>query len=175
MSLVNLISEGFTPDADPGYISDAAMETLNLAILAEGLNPDEIAELVEEGVELEGILEAQKNIVRLNKQAKLNRAYKTAILQCAAEDKRKEYKKLRTLWKMEAVLFKKLERQYKNKAMARAKVAIKNLSKKSKTGIVGAAANRVGKAIDKQVSNAKNSLQRHVDKAEKKLKSAIIK
>lgn len=146
MSLIGLINESFTPEADPGYISDAAMESLYLSIVSEGLNPEEIEALVSESANYEGVFEAQKNIVRLNKQAKLNRAYKTAILQCAAEDKRKEYKKLRTLWKLEAALFKKLERAYKNKALARAKVAVKNLSKK-KSSPVAAAANRISKAV----------------------------
>lgn len=147
MSLINLINEGFTPEADPGYISDAAMESLYLAIVSEGLNPEEIEELVSESANYEGVFEAKKNIVRLNKQAKLNRAYKTAILQCAAEDKRKEYKKLRTLWKLEAALFRKLERQYKNKALARARVAVKNLSKKKSDGLVAKAGARISKAV----------------------------
>lgn len=148
MSLVGKINEGFIPEADPGYISDAAMESLFLAIVSEGLNPDEIEELVSESANYEGVFEAQKNIVRLNKQAKLNRAYKTAILQCAAEDKRKEYKKLRTLWKLEAALFKKLERTYKNKALARAKTAVKELSKRKKgTNPVATAAARIEKAV----------------------------
>lgn len=174
MSLVNKIHEGFTPDADPGYISDAAMETLFLSIVSEGMNPEEIEELVSESANYEGVFEAQKNIVRLNKEAKLNRAYKTAVLQCAAEDKRKEYKKLRTLWKMEAVLFKKLERIYKNKAMSRARVAVKELNKK-KSNPIKTAANRVGKMIDKNVGKGTSATTKSTPKGGKSLKSAIIK
>ena len=166
MSLVNKINEGFIPDADPGFISDAAMESLYLAIVSEGLNPDELEEFVSESSNYEGVFEAQKNIVRLNKQAKLNRAYKTAILQCAAEDKRKEYKKLRTLWKMEAALFKKLERNYKNKALARAKQAVKNLAKK-KSNPVADAAGRVGKKIEKAVGGTNKLLNSGIAKPTK--------
>ena len=170
MSLVNLVNEGFTPEADPGYISDAAMESLYLAIVSEGLNPEELQEFISESSNYEGVFEAQKNIVRLNKQAKLNRAYKTAILQCAAEDKRKEYKKLRPLWKMEAVLFKKLERQYKNKALARAKVAVKNLAKKP-SNIVAKAANRISDSM----ATAGKRLDKAVGGADKLLKSGVVK
>ena len=172
MSLSNLINEGYA-EVDPGYISDAAMESLYLATVVEGLNPDEIEELVSESENYTGVFEAQKNIVRLNKQAKFNRAYKTAILQCASEDGRKEYKKLRTLWKMEAALFKKLEKQYKNKAMARARTSIKNLNKKP--GLLSTAANRVGKLIDSNVTGMKKSITNHIPKGGKGLTSAIIK
>lgn len=170
MSLIKLINEGYTPEADPGFISDAAMESLYLAILTEGLSPEEMDELVTESANFEGVFEAQKNIVRLNKQAKLNRAYKTAVLQCAAEDKRKEYKKLRTLWKMEAALFKKLERQYKNKALSRAKVAVKELAKKKSNPIATAA-----KRIDERMATAGKKLDKAVGGADKLLKSGVVK
>jgi hypothetical protein len=145
-------------DEDPGYISEAAMEGMYVSILSETLNTEEMEDFVSESANYEGVIEAQKNIVKLNKEAKLQRAYKTAILQCASEDGRKEYKKLRTLWKMEAALFKKLERIYKNKAMARAKKAVKELAKKKKTGPVNVAAARASKAIDKKLLGGTNNL-----------------
>lgn len=149
-------------DEDPGYISEAAMEGMFVSILSETLNPEELEEFVSESANYEGVIEAKKNIVKLNKEAKLQRAYKTAILQCAAEDGRKEYKKLRTLWKMEAALYKKLERIYKNKAMARAKKAVKELQKKQRGNnpaeAVGKAAARASKAIDKKLLGGTDKL-----------------
>ena len=131
MSLANLVNHGTTfEEVDPGYISDGAMEQLMIAIAVENLNPEEFEQYATEAVGVDIVTEAQKNIVKLNKQAQLNRAYKTGVLQCAAEDNRKEYKKLRTLWKLEAKIFQKLEKQYKNKAMAKAKEAMKNLKRK---------------------------------------------
>ena len=159
MSLYNLIeNNNYAADVDPGYISDSAMESLYLSIVSETLNPEEVEELVSESLNYEGVFEAQKNIVRLNKQAKFNRAYKTAILQCAAEDKRKEYKKLRTLWKLEAALFKKLERNYANKAKARARVAVKELAKKKKQGPIDKAVQRANKATDAKLMGGTNKL-----------------
>lgn len=160
MSLINRINESSLVNDDPGYISDSAMECLHLAIMYENMNPDEIAEFVSESSNYEGIFESQKNIVRLNKEAKLQRAYKTAILQCAAEDGRKEYKKLRTLWKLEAALFKKLERTYKTRAMSRARVAVKELAKKKRNNnIIATVTQRANKAIDKKMMGGTDSLK----------------
>lgn len=159
MSLANRINHPSEYiDEDPGYVSEAAMEGMYVAILSEQLNPEEMEQFVSESSQYEGVIEAQKNIVKLNKEAKLNRAYKTAILQCAAEDGRKEYKKLRTLWKMESALFQKLERIYKNKAMARAKVAVKELQKKKKNPLASVAGERASKATDKKLLGGTNKL-----------------
>lgn len=143
MSLLNHVNGTSFEEVDPGYISESAMEQLCNMIAVETLNPEEMDQYVAESVEGTPVTEAQKNIVKLNKQAKLQRAYKTAVLQCAAEDKKKEYKKLRTLWKLEAKLFRKLENQYKNKAMVRAREAVKNQAKK-KSPIAKATAQRAG-------------------------------
>ena len=148
MSLINRAAEN-AASADPGYISDDAMSMLCEAIMLENMTVEEIEESVQSGEALDVVME--KNIVKLDKNAKLERAYKTAILQCAAEDKRKEYKKLRTLWKMEAALFAKLERMYKNKAKARAKEAVKKM-KRSGNG-TGKIAKTAGRVENKMINN----------------------
>lgn len=155
MSLLNRMANASTfEEVDAGYISDAAMEHMCATIAEESLNPEEFEEYLTEAVGVDIVTEAQKNIVRLNKEAQMTRAYKTGILQCAAEDNRKEYKKLRTLWKMEARLFEKLEKTYKNKAMARAREAMKNLRKsKSKMGQIA------GTRANQKVSGANSLLQ----------------
>lgn len=146
MSLSNRIAMEADQNVDPGYISDDAMSMLCEAILLENMTADELEAVIESGEALEVVTE--KNIVKLDKNAKMQRAYKTAILQCAAEDKRKEYKKLRTLWKMEALLFGKLERMYKNKAKARAKEAVKKLQRSGK-GVGGIA--KVGNKVENKM------------------------
>ena len=137
MSLTNMVG-GAQPieDVDPGYISESAMESLCVAVLTENLTPDEMEEFVSESLSYDIVTE--KNIVKLDKNAKKQRAYKVAILQCAAEDNRKEYKKLRKLWQMEAILFKKLEKIYKNKAMARAKESMRKLGRSNSASAVKA-------------------------------------
>lgn len=140
MSLQSIAENTVIPDVDPGFISDIAMEQLCLAILTENLTPDEISQAVQENATLDVVTE--KNIVKLDKKAQLQKAYKLAILQCAAEDGRKEYKKLRTLWKMEAYLMKKLEKIYKNRAIARAKESMKKMKRSKPQSMVAKAVNR---------------------------------
>lgn len=72
-----------------------------------------------EGVMPEDHAVVEASIVRLDKKAKRQRAYKLAILQCAKEDDNKDYKKLETLWRMEKFLFRKLEKRYAARARSR--------------------------------------------------------
>lgn len=128
---------------DLGYVSESAMENLCMLILSENLSPEEIEQfIVNESANCEIVTE--KSIIKLDKAAKLNKAYKLAVLQCAAEDKRKEYAKLRQLWMIESGYFKKLEKMYKHKAMARAKEAVKKTSR-NKTKSVATAGTRAAK------------------------------
>ena len=90
---------------------------------------------VGEGTIMEGVMPEDQailevSIVRLDKKAKKQRAYKMAILQCAKDDDNKDYKKLETIWRMEKFLFRKLEKKY----MARARSRMKQTANKAKTG-----------------------------------------
>lgn len=144
MSLNNVSVGGVMEDVDPGYIDDASMESLCGAIMTESLNPDEIEQFVTESPDYDIVTE--KNIVKLDKNAKFTRAYKVGVLQCGAEDNRKEYQKLRKLWKMEAALFKKLEKQYKNKALAKAREATRKM-KRSNSPVAKTAGTRASKSL----------------------------
>lgn len=117
---------------DPGYIDDATMESLCAAILTEQLSSDELGQFVVTNEAFDVVTE--KTIVKLDKKAKLSRAYKVAILKCAAQKNDRDYKKLRKLWILEAKLFKKLEAKYGNKAKAMSRQAVAKLGRsKSKT------------------------------------------
>ena len=147
MSLANLVNKtNETVEVDAGYISESAMDQLCTIMAMETLNPEEMEQYLAECAQVEGVTEAQKNIVKLNKQAKLNRAYKVGVLQCAAENDDKLYKKIRTLWKLEAKLFRKMEQKYANKAKAKAREAVKNQSKRK--GVAATVANRMEKSMD---------------------------
>lgn len=144
MSLNNISLGDVVEGVDPGYIDEASMESLCGAILIENLNPDELEQFATESADFSIVTE--KNIIKLDKDTKKKRAYKVGVIQCAAEDNRKEYKKLRKLWKMEAVLFKKLEKMYKNKAMAKAREAMKK-TKRSTSPIAKIAGTRASKTL----------------------------
>lgn len=146
MSLSNLIKTGASfEEVDPGYISEAAMEQLEVAIAMETLNTAELEQYINESTSV--VTESQKNIVKLNKAAQKQKWYKIGVLQAAAEGGQgkgdKDYRKLRKLWKLEARLFNRLEKKYKNKAMAKAREAMKNMGKKK--GIIATAGERAQK------------------------------
>lgn len=75
--------------------------------------------LVLEGVLPEDAVVMEKTIVKLDKAAKKQKAYKLAILQCAKDDDNKDYKRLVTIWQMEKYLMRKLEKKYAARARSR--------------------------------------------------------
>lgn len=80
--------------------------------LMEGTLPDDLPVL-------------EVSVVRLDKKAKKQQAYKLAILQCARDDDNKDYKKLETIWRMEKFIFRKLEKRYAARAKSRMNQAAK--------------------------------------------------
>lgn len=114
------------------YISETDMAA-TLAIALEDALCEEALEALSsadnnavlEGVLPEDVAVIEASIVRLDKAAKKQRAYKLNILQCAKEDDSKDYKKLETLWKMEKFLFRKLEKKYSQRARSRLTQAAK--------------------------------------------------
>lgn len=126
------------------HVTDTDMANL-LAIAMEDAMVEGLTDLIEdeqecgntvgEGTIMEGVAPEDQailevSIVRLDKKAKKQRAYKMAILQCAKDDDNKDYKKLETLWRMEKFLFRKLEKKY----MQRARSRMKQTGNKVKSG-----------------------------------------
>ena len=113
--------------------------------LLDTFSNEEIEALTENTYDLgkavnEDIL-VERSIVRLDKQAKKNKAYKMAIFQIAKEKGDRDFKKLLTLWKLERFIEVKLEKRYAAQAKQLAKQAMKK-SKNTKS-------KAVGKAVDK--------------------------
>lgn len=121
-------------------ILSVAMEEAVVEGLSEVINDEkESGNAVGEGTIMEGVLPEdaavmEVSVVRLDKKARKQRAYKLAILQCAKDDDNKDYKKLETIWRMEKFLFRKLEKRY----MARARSRMNQTANKAsgKNGIV---------------------------------------
>lgn len=119
-------------------MEEAIVEGLNEAIDEEKESGDPVGEgTIMEGVLPEDAAVMETSVVRLDKKAKKQRAYKLAILQCAKDDDNKDYKKLETIWRMEKFLFRKLEKKY----MARARSRMKQTANKAsgKHGVVSQA------------------------------------
>ena len=110
--------------------------------LLDTFSNEEIESLTENTYDLgkainEDIL-VERSIVRLDKAAKMNKAYKMAIFQLAKEKGDRDFKKLLTLWKLERFIERKLEKRYAAQAGQLAKQAMKK-SKNTKSKAVGKA------------------------------------
>lgn len=136
-------------------INDFDNETEVNALLVEcaildTFSSEEIESLTENTYDLgkainEDIL-VERSIVRLDKEAKKNKAYKMAIFQVAKEKGDRDFKKLLTLWKLERFIEAKLEKRYAAQAKQLAKQAMKK-SKNTKSKAVGKAVNKANLMI----------------------------
>lgn len=138
-NLSNLLNGDTASLADPvvyesmtetqmSHLMQIALEDAALEELTESLATDEGNEAMFEGALPEDVAVLEKTIVRMDKAAKKQRAYKLAIFQCAKDDGNKDYGKLETLWRMEKYLTRRLEKKY----AARAKSRMKQTASKSK-------------------------------------------
>ena len=120
------------------------------AALLEGLSGEELESFLENAAEVNDAIRMdivqEKTIVRLDKKARLNRAYMTSVFAVAKKKKDKKFKKLQTLWKMEAAIEKYLIKRYGNEAMRNAKKSIQKGVKSN------------SKLVKKAVANVANSL-----------------
>lgn len=122
--------------------------------ILDTFSSDELESLTENTYDLgkainEDIL-VERSIVRLDKEARKNRAYKMAIFQTAKEKGDRDFKKLLTLWKLERFLEGKLEKRYAAQAKQLAKNALKK-AKTTKSKVVGKAVNKANLLLGKQV------------------------
>jgi len=113
--------------------------------ILDTFSSEEIESLTENTYDLgkainEDIL-VERSIVRLDKEAKKNKAYKMAVFQIAKEKGDRDFKKLLTIWKLERFLEGKLEKRYSAQAKQLAKQAMKK-SKNSKSKAVGKAVSK---------------------------------
>lgn len=122
---------------------------IECAIL-DTFSSEEIENLTENTYDLgkainEDIL-VERSIVRLDKEAKKNKAYKMAIFQIAKEKGDRDFKKLLTLWRLERFIENKLEKRYSAQAKQLAKQAMKK-SKNTKSKAVGKAVQKANSMI----------------------------
>ena len=142
-------------DKDGLIINEYDNETEATALIIEcaildTFSNEEIESLTENTYDLgkainEDIL-VERSIVRLDKEAKKNKAYKMAIFQVAKEKGDRDFKKLLTLWKLERFLENKLEKRYSAQAKQLAKQAMKK-AKTTKSKVVGKAVNKTNLLI----------------------------
>ena len=149
ISLMNdygLVAEGM--DSEVSLESQSAIVG---SLLLEYCTSDEISAFLENSSEVELTqneqLLTEKTILKMDKLAKFNRAYKTSIFQVARQKKDPLFKKLLTVWKMERAIEGKLEKKYGNEARRVAKKVVSN-SGKSKSPLVKKAVSRVKSSLN---------------------------
>ena len=125
------------------------------ALFCDVLSNEEIHELTESGDVCEELKDlgvvTERTIVRLDKKAKLSRAFKTAVFTIAREKKDPKFKKLLTVWKMERALEAYLMKKYQAEATKRAKIAVARLgkgNKDTKNGVVAKASKKAKAAAN---------------------------
>ena len=153
-NLSSLMQNGNVQVAEPAAF-ESMTESQMAQIMTVALEDTAVEEMLEsqsvlEGVAPEDLAVMEKTIVRMDKKAKRQRAYKLAILQCAKDDDNKEYKQLETLWKMEKFIMRRLEKRYAQKARSRMKQTAKKAS---------------GNGIVAKVKNALTRSERETQKA----------
>lgn len=141
-------NDTFVPDSDVNLVCEAA--------LIDGLTPDEAQGVCEDKQlcdELKNLqIATERTIVRLDKKARLNNAYRTAVFTIARRRKDAKFKKLLTLWRMERQIEAYLNKRYHNEAMKMAKDSVKRKSLPSGNG-------QHAGAVRKAISKAKEQLQ----------------
>ncbi len=131
-------------------ISEEDEKLITEAVLVDNLSNEEITELTESSAvcgDLTSLgIVTEKTIVRLDKKAKISRAYKTAVFTIAREKKDRDFKRLVTVWRMERALEAKLMKKYHAAAMKRAKASVTKLNSAKKDTKKGVLAKAVSKA-----------------------------
>lgn len=113
-----------TTEGTSFIVESAMLDTLTESEIEDFLaDPKETAAAVTEGILLE------KTIVKMDKHAKQNRAYKSAIFIIAQEKNDPKFAKLLKCWKTERFLEAELEKKYGSEAQRRAKKAMADARK----------------------------------------------
>lgn len=135
-------STEFTPE-EQGLVVEAAM--------LESLSKEELDAFLENASDVNNAVRLdivqERTIVRLDKKAKLSRAYMASVFNIARKKKDKKFKKLQMLWKLEAAIEKYLIKRYGNEAMREAKKAVQNANK-ANSGMIKKAVNNVKKSLN---------------------------
>ena len=140
-------AEALIPDQDANLIIESC--------LFDGLNPDEISSVLEDAQTMDELkkenIVTERTIVRLDKKARLNNSFRTALFTVARRHKDVKFKKLLTLWRMERQIEAYLEKRYRSEAMKIAKASLK----KKRVGN-GPHSAQVRKAISKAKAQLNN-------------------
>ena len=123
---------------------------INEAILMEGLNVDELEELLESAHELNDLIDnevvMERSVIRLDEKAKLSQAYMASLFTIAREKGDKQFKKLMTVWRIERNIEEYLKKRYGVEATRRAK-QLRNTARASKSNLMKKASTKASSQL----------------------------
>ena len=158
------ILENATDTANCIAISNDDLSTLMAVYISESVGLEGTDEILDEPGDVtestysgyDDVME--RTIVKLDKRAKKNQAYKVALYAVAREADDPDYKRLVTLWQMEKYITRKLEKKYGVKA----KAYMREMKRK------GAEKNKESKnPVIKKMTNVFTHSERETQKAKK--------
>lgn len=165
-SLISAVGENVSVVEDSNVILESVSEDAIAAIITVALestcSEEELDELEEEcSTSDEPVTEnlafapvLERSIVKLDKNAQKQKAYKMAVLQVAKEMDLKEYKQWCTIKKMERVLMNRMEKRCHTKAKAYMREAAKRSKESTKNPI-----KRVASALSRSMQRTQKALK----------------
>lgn len=120
---MGLFTDGFDKYAEMEATTESESLIMAAAIM-ESATGEEIEAFLESSDAHRAVQEdvlLEKTIVKLDKKAQISQARKVSIFTIAKEKNDPKFKKLLTIWRLERILEKDLERKYGNEAGRRAK------------------------------------------------------
>ena len=110
-------------------INDADARVITEAAILEGLSAEEAGAVSEDARLCQDLIKqdivTERTIVRMDKKAKLSRAFRTSVFTIARRKKDVKFKKLLTIWRMERNLEAYLIKKYRSEALRMAKESLK--------------------------------------------------
>lgn len=139
-------------------INDADARVITEAAILEGLSAEEAGAVSEDAQLCQDLIKqdivTERTIVRMDKKAKLSRAFRTAVFTIARRKKDVKFKKLLTIWRMERNLEAYLIKKYRSEALRMAKESLKRKPLPSGNGANSG-------AVRKAINTAKGQLSAH--------------
>lgn len=139
-------------------INDADARVITEAAILEGLSAEEAGAVSEDAQLCQDLIKqdivTERTIVRMDKKAKLSRAFRTAVFTIARRKKDVKFKKLLTIWRMERNLEAYLIKKYRSEALRMAKESLKRKPLPSGNGANSG-------TVRKAINTAKGQLGAH--------------
>lgn len=134
MSMLDQLASGSVLESvEADIVTESDMAALLTVALEDTCTDEELDELTEAATT--GTIKftpvEERTIVKLDKKAKKERAYRLALYQVAKEANNPDYNRLVSLWKAEKILIGKIEKKYRAKAISRMKQMASTAKKSS--------------------------------------------